>query len=370
MEHNLIHFLALQLTPGIGNTNAKHLVSYIGDPEEIFQANARKLHRIPGIREKSVKSILKRETFTKAEEILKDCERQNIKILHYTSKNYPNRLKSIIDSPSILYFQGNGDLNPENTISIVGTRKATQYGRDVTESMVRGLKPYGATVISGLAYGIDIESHRRSLEMGLPTFAVLAGGLDKVYPKSHLGETQQMMENGGILSEYPPGTKPEAPLFPARNRIIAGLGDATVVVEAGVRGGALITANLADSYNRPVFSVPGNLDQPFSIGCNRLIRSQKALAYTEVKDLVYYLNWEMGTEQDEKKQVDISNLDEYQKSVYQILSEHLQGIAIDELSWKSQIQINQLATVLLSMEFDGYVKCLPGKKYILSPEYQ
>ncbi len=365
MKDNLLLHVALHLTPGVGNANTKSLISYIGDVESVFNSSKKELSRIPGIRKNTIQEILNKKTFSEAEEILRNCEKLNIRILHYTSRDFPTRLKGIYDAPTILYYMGNGDLNAMQTISIVGTRSATDYGRKITEKIVKGLKPYAPTVVSGLAYGIDIESHRHSLVNKLPTIAVLAGGLDRIYPRNHEYVATQMLEKGGLLSEYPPLTKPEAHMFPARNRIIAGLGDATIVVEAGKRGGALITANIADSYNKPVFAVPGNLDQEHSVGCNRLLRSQKALAYTEVSDLVYYLNWVKKSKAKDKVKIDFSSLTENERKIAEALHRSGNGLEIDVLSWKTQLQINHLAALLLNLEFQGVVKSLPGKKYQL-----
>jgi DNA processing protein len=368
MSLQLIPHLALQLVPGIGNATAKQLIGYVGDAQSVFEVKKKDLSRIPGIGEKTCNAILKKSTFDEAEKIILRCMENGYQLLHFTHTSYPERLKSIYDAPNILYFKGQGDLNAQRIISVVGTRKATDYGLKVTNQLVKDLATLGSSTVSGLAYGIDIECHRKSLEYNIPTFAVLAGGLDMIYPRQHLRTSKDMQEMGGIVSEYPPGTKPEAHLFPARNRIIAGLSDATVVVEAGSKGGALITAYLADGYERPVFAVPGNIDQPFSKGCNRLISTQKALAYTSIENLVYYLNWDRSKES-RKKVMDWSKFSEEEIKVYQCLEKNPNGLPIDQLSWQINIPVNKLASLLLEMEIKGCIKNLPGNRFMISDIY-
>jgi DNA processing protein len=361
MTEELLHQLALQFVPGVGNGNAKQLISYCGSASEVFISKAGTLDKIPGIGSKTIQAIRKKSTFQKAESILRTCAEKRYQVLHFTSKNYPSNLKTVYDAPNILYFQGKGNLSPVRSVAIVGTRSATAYGKSITSQTVRLLKPLNVTIVSGLAYGIDIEAHKASIQNNMPTIAVIAGGLDRIYPSRHIKYIDEIIRTGGILSENPPGTKPEAHLFPARNRIIAGLADATIVVEAAIKGGALITANIADSYDRPVFAIPGNLGQTYSTGCNALIKSQKALIYTDTKDLVYHLNWD-GESIQERNDIE---LDPQETTIVSLLRHEPTGYAIDELCWKSQIQINQLATVLLNLEFKGVIRTLPGKKYQL-----
>ena len=277
MQDELLYQVGLQLIPGIGNGNAKHLISYRNGARNVFQSTKSQLTKIPGIGTKTIQELMQQNVLREAEAILNNCHRADVEILHFTSRSYPSRLKTLFDAPNILYKTGDVDLNMARSVSIVGTRRATAYGKSMTQNIVLDLKSNQVTTVSGLAYGIDIEAHRASMENNIPTIAVIAGGLDRIYPSQHKKYVDQIKSNGCLLSEHPPGTKPEAHLFPARNRIIAGMGDTTIVVEAGTKGGALITAHLADSYDRPVFAVPGNLNNPFSEGCNRLIRNQKSL---------------------------------------------------------------------------------------------
>lgn len=356
--------VALHLIPGVGNANSKQLISYCGSSSEVFHASRRSLQKIPGIGSKTIDSILGKSTFDQAETILLEAEDKGIQVLHYTDKTYPHRMKQVYDAPNIIYVKGDITFNASRLISIVGTRKASEYGKSVTSGIVEGLAQHGTTIISGLAYGIDIQAHKTAINHNTPTIAILAGGLDKIYPKIHERYVNQMLETGGVVSEYPPGTTPEAHQFPARNRIIAALSDAVIVVEAAKKGGALITASIADSYSRPVFAVPGNLNRVYSEGCNNLIKRQQALIYTNIEDLAYYLNWDLETNGHEKV-FDLNELMGPERRIAEVLLSNDHILTVDDLAWKSQIQINELASYLLSMEFQGLVKSLPGKKYEL-----
>jgi DNA processing protein len=350
------------LIPGIGQRGAKQLISYCGSPAQIFKTPKAKLLKIPGVGEKISNSIKSSDTFQESEAILKSCEKIGIKVLHFTSKEYPKRLKLIHDSPGIIYVKGKTDLNPKRSIAIVGTRRASEYGKKITKRIVDDLFDIGVTTVSGLAYGIDIHAHRFSLENGIPTIAVLAGGLDRLYPSSHKKYAAEIIENGALISESVPGTKPDAHLFPTRNRIIAGMADVTLVVEAADKGGALITANLADSYHRVVFAVPGKVGSMYSQGTNRLIASQKALIYTGIEDLIYHLGWDM----DSKPPKTAPKLSDEEEIIYQLISSTGDSVEIDQISIKSQIPINRVASVLLALEFKNLIKSLPGKKYAIS----
>jgi DNA processing protein len=258
------------------------------------------------------------------------------------------------------------DLNATKIIGIVGTRKATDYGKEAVEKILSELIPHNTLIVSGLAYGIDICAHKTALNNNQPTIGVMASGMDIIYPAVHKEIANRMIDNGGLITEYPFGSKPDAPHFPARNRIIAGLCDAVIVAEAADSGGALITAEIANSYNREVFAVPGNLGNKYSEGCNKLIRSHKAHILLNVKDLEYNLNW--STDENVKPKpapMDLSSFDEEEQEVLTLMKEK-EGILIDDLSWKSQIPVSKLASILLNLEFQGVIKSLPGKKFKLN----
>ncbi|GAB2537023.1 DNA-processing protein DprA [Spirosoma aerophilum] len=323
--------------------------------------------KIPGIGEVTARAILKSGPLQEAEQVGKRLEKMGATALFYTDKDYPTRLKTLYDSPALLYFQGNGNLNISRTIGIVGTRQATEYGRRITNEIIEAVTPFGSSIISGLAYGIDIAAHRSSLNSGLPTIGVMASGLDVIYPNVHQKTAGEMLQQGGLLTESRPGTKPDAHLFPARNRIIAGLSDLVVVVEAAAKGGALITAEFANNYHREVFAVPGQLNQAFSAGCNKLIRENKAQIYTSPADIIEALNWDLNKASVSTKTITPPlplNLTADESQILALLRQS-SDLHVDDLSWKSQIPMGRLASLLLTLEFQGFVRSLPGKKYAI-----
>lgn len=363
MSDSKLYELALTLSPRIGNTTLKSLISYCGSPQEVFKANRGKLEKIPGIGRQASNSIFNhKDALKKAEDILTYTSKNNVKLFFYTDSNYPSYLKQLADSPSMIYLKGEEFPKNRRYISIVGTRNASTEGKQNVESIIRDLAPFNPIIISGLAYGIDIETHKASLENQLSTYGVMATGIEKVYPSIHTKIATKMLENGGLLTEYPPNTKMDPSRFPARNRIIAGLSEATLVVEAGQKGGALITAYLARDYDREVFAIPGNLKNENSVGCNNIIKNNVAQLVSSAKDIAFYLGWEAENNLSKKnnkiKQEDVSN-EEW--LVLQLLEEG--ELHIDELSWKSQLQISKLATILLNLEFKNIVVSIPGKKY-------
>ena len=363
-----IYQIGLTMVPGVGDVAAKILLSYRGSAKDVFSCPSGKLKKIPGIGEVTVSAIKSFKDFQNAEKIIEDCEKHNTDILVYTDEKYPKRLKQCADAPIVLYYKGDADLNQQKVLAIVGTRQATSYGKDFLNDFIEQLKPYNPLIVSGLAYGIDIIAHQESLRNGLPTLAVLGSGMDVIYPSSHKPVVQKMLEsNGGVLTEQPLHTAPDAKNFPARNRIIAGMSDAVVVVEAAEKGGALITAELANSYDREVFALPGNIGNLYSKGCNKLIRNHKAQILTSAKDLEYALNWENDKSNtinnSSSKNFDFDALNSEESKIVETILNNENQILLDELSWKSQIPIGQMASSLLNLELKGIVKALPGKKY-------
>lgn len=361
-----LYQVALTLIPGIGDVIIKTLISYCGSAQSIFKSPKNKLCKIPGIGEKTASSILSFKGFGDAENELKRCENHGIKVLFITDPEYPKKLKECVDSPALLYFKGNVDLNSAKSLSIVGTRQSTSYGKDFLEQFVKDLATHSPVIVSGLAYGIDITAHKEALKNNLPTVAVMANGMDNIYPSAHKKVAAEIQETGGLLTEFQLGKQPEAHHFPARNRIIAGMTDATIVVEASEKGGALITADIAHSYNKEVFAVPGNFNNKFSTGCNNLIKKYKATILTSVKDLEYHLGWENGKADssriDDKMQW-MEALNNEERKIVEIILDNKNDILIDDLSWKTQIPLNLIATHLLNLELNGIVKTLPGKRY-------
>ena len=372
-DDTLFHELALTLLPGIGPQLTRQLMSYGGAAKNVLMMPPGKLRRIPGVGAATVAILTgnERETaFRKAEVDLKKAEKEGVEIIFYTSKRFPNRLKLIADAPAILYYQGAADLNAPKTVALVGTRQATDYGREQTERIIKGLLPHRPLVVSGLAYGIDITAHRAALQEGLETVGVMATGLDIIYPAAHRKTAEKMREQGGLLTEFSFGTPPDRYNFPARNRIIAGLADGTVVVEAAIKGGALITAELALSYDRDVLAVPGNLGSAASEGCNALIKNNRAALYQEPLDLEQLLNWDAALHQSGKfRPVPSYSADDFTSEEFALITVLATAIGreaqMDDLAWKAQLAIHTVASLLLGLEFRGVVRALPGKKFVL-----
>ncbi len=365
MDQERIYFVALHFVPGVGDVLIKQLISYCGSAEEVFHQTKSKLLRIPGIGEITIEAIRQGKSLQKAEDELRKAEQEGAQVLFFTDNAYPHRLKSIEDAPSMLYVKGNTNLNRPRTVGVVGTRKATSYGKECVEELVRGLAPLQVQIISGLAYGIDIHAHKEALRHNLSTLAVLGSGLDVIYPASHSDTAHRMTSQGALVTENHFGVKPDAHNFPQRNRIIAGLCDALVVVEAADRGGALITAEIANTYNKDVFAFPGNIHNPYSSGCNRLIKIHKANLLTSSKDLEYIMNWadpqSMAAPQ---LTLELESLDAEERSLLVLLREKNRALSIDELGYMTQHPLGKLSSLLLSLEFKNKISSLPGKVYM------
>lgn len=362
--------MALTLFEGVGNINAKKLLAYCGSFTAIFDSNKSKLSKIPGIGEVLSSSISKQindeAIIQRVEREIDFIEKNEIKTLLITEKNYPLNLKQCEDSPIVLYGMGNIDFGNHKTIAVVGTRKVTQRGKDFCEKLLADLQPHKPLVISGMAYGVDICAHKNCVDLDIPTVAVLAHGLDRLYPEIHRSTAKRMMNTGGLLTEFMSETNPDRENFPKRNRIIAGLSDVTIVIESAKKGGSLITAEMANAYNRDVFAVPGRVTDQYSEGCNYLIKINKAHLLNSVTDIVYLMNWELNISQKPKtiqKQLFI-DLPEDEKLIYDLLSNE-KPIAMDELSAKTKLATSVLAVGLLQLEFKGLVKALPGSSFVL-----
>ncbi|WP_345225595.1 DNA-processing protein DprA [Hymenobacter koreensis] len=361
---DLLPEVALTLLAGIGPLLTRQLISYAGSAQAVLSAPAAKLQKVPGVGP-AVAATLRNQAaaLRQAEIILRQAEKTGTRLLYYTRPDYPTRLRPLADAPVLLYYQGTAELNAPRTLAVVGTRQATDYGREQTERLIKGVAPYQPLIISGLAYGIDIVAHRAALQEGLPTIGVMATGPDQMYPAAHRRTAEKMLENGGLLTEYPFGTGPDRYNFPARNRIIAGLADGTVVVEAAIKGGALITAELALDYDREVLAVPGNLGAAASEGCNHLIRNQQASIYTGPADIEQTLNWDNALHPTKPAKAALDPAD-FTPEEFRLLEALGTGEKqIDELSWRAQLPGHQTASLLLGLEFRGLVKALPGKKF-------
>jgi DNA processing protein len=364
MDQERLSFLSLHFIPGIGDFLIKQLVSYCGSAEQVFKTPKGKLLKIPGVGEVSATAIKNGNSFHEAEQEFKKAEKEETEILFFTDKKFPQRLKSIEDAPSLLYYRGNQSLNPLKSVGIVGTRQATEYGKEMVEKICRDLVPHQPVIVSGLAYGIDICAHKQALKHGLSTLGIMGSGMDVVYPAAHKDTARKMINQGGLLTENRFGTKPDAHNFPARNRIIAGLCDALIVVEAAEKGGALITANIANSYNKDVFAVPGNIGHSYSEGCNKLIKTNRANLFDSVKDLEYIMNWS-SERQSPVLDMDLSSFEPDEQTVIQILKDKKGSMTVDELTIRAAMNPSKLASLLLTLEFKNMVKALPGKMFVL-----
>lgn len=359
-----LYMLALSRIPGIGCVRARELVAYCGGVKPIFEKSKGALDRIPGIGPVLANAVSKSAVLKDAEFELKACEQLGIRIITFLDKDYPQRLNHCADAPVLLFMLGAANLNPEKVLSVVGTRNATSQGKDITESIVQDLSLLGVTIVSGLAYGIDIAAHRAALKYELPTLACLAHGLDRIYPSVHAITAKEMLKAGALISEFPLGTGPDRENFPTRNRIVAGMADATLVVEAGIKGGALITANLASDYNRDVFAIPGRTTDVYSQGCHRLIKDNRATLVTCAADIIKALNWDItGTAAPSRQQRLLLDLTPEQERIVAVLDQSATGV--DQLAAKAGITVSKASALLLEMEFDGIVRSLPGKFYEL-----
>lgn len=355
--------LALTLIPNIGPVQAKILLHHY-DVSDIFKAKKRDLERIEGIgtiRAESIKSFI---TFEKAEAEIAFIEKYKIKPLFITDKDYPKRLLNCYDSPTLLYYKGDADLNSEKIIAVIGTRNHTEYGKQVTEELIRELTEQNVVVVSGLAYGIDAIAHKAAVKNNLKTVGVLGHGLDQVYPSQHTGLAKEMLRaGGGLLTEFRSQTKPDKHNFPTRNRIVAGMSDATIIIETGVKGGSMITAELANNYNKDVFAYPGRVYDGKSAGCNNLIKNNKAVLLTDAQELIELMNWEEKKKPTIKKQKELFiELSPEEKLILDILKEK-NSVHIDEINQKSGLSSSSVAAAILNLELQNVVLSLPGKLY-------
>ncbi len=358
----MIYKIALSMINGIGNINAKKLVAYTGSPEAVFKEKKQTLGKIPGIADKTVKEIINPKVIKKAEKELQFIKKHNIQTYFYTDKDYPNRLKHYDDSPIILYYKGNASFNQEKIISIVGTRNATSEGLERCKKLIEESSiEHKILIISGLAYGIDIQAHKSSLQNNQKTIAVLGHGLNTIYPSVHKKIASEIIKNGGLLSEFPSNSKLEPSNFVRRNRIIAGMSDATIVIESAIKGGSLITAKIANDYNKDVFAFPGRVNDKYSKGCNYLIKTNQASLIESFKDIEYIMNWKVVKKKHIQTQlfVDLTNEEE---GLINILREDGK-MGIDDLSIKANIPVSKASSILLNLEFKGLVISYPGKMY-------
>jgi DNA processing protein len=365
----LIYKIAISLVPGIGCVTAKSLIAYCGSTGQIFKEKEKVLRTIPGVGTVLAKNIRQSAVLARAEKEVDFIKKNNITAHFYLDESYPQRLKSCIDAPILLFSKGNPNLNPAKVISIVGTRSATEYGRELVDKFIVSIveRGHNILIVSGLAYGIDIQAHRAALRNNLPTVSVLAHGLETVYPSLHRAIALEMCEKGGgMVSDFLSYTFIDRKNFLRRNRIIAGLADAVIVVESAKKGGALLTAELAVSYNRDLFAFPGRVGDPYAEGCHFLIKSNRAGLIENISDLEYCMNWHPGSGTPDGCQPRLFNdLTEEEQKVVDVLRLENE-LTIDLICHKTGLPMNRISPLLLTLEFAGIVKCLPGKVFRLS----
>jgi DNA processing protein len=364
MHQDSLHQIALTLVPNIGDVRAKALLETFGDAESIFKASKKNLENIEGIGTIAANSIKYFADFKICEDEIKFIEKSKITPLFITDENYPQRLLNCYDSPTLLYYKGNADLNATKIVSIVGTRSNSDYGKNVCDKIIEDLREQNVLIISGLAFGIDTIAHKASLKNNLKTVGVMAHGLDKVYPAQNKTLAVEMLTQGGLLTDFMSGTNPDRQNFPRRNRIVAGICDALIVIESSAKGGSLITAELANSYNKDVFAIPGRVNDTRSEGCNYLIKNNKALLITSADDLLHIMNWKEAPKKIKQQRELFIELTPDEKIITNILKER-ENIQIDELYFKSGLSSSAVAQALLMLEMQGVVASLPGKVFKL-----
>lgn len=363
-EDEFLAALRLQAVPNIGDLTAKKLIAHCGSPKAVFQDNVQHLLKIEGIGKMTLKGLHDSNYAREAESEFEFVSKEKIRYSYFMGKTYPDYLKHCADGPLLLFRRGNIDLKNKKIISVVGTRNITSYGSTFCEAFIEEIAPLNPIIVSGFAFGVDITVQRLAMEHGLQTIGCLAHGLNQIYPKAHKKFVSKVEENGGFLTEFWSSSNPDRKNFLKRNRIIAGMTEATIVVESAEKGGSLVTADLANGYNREVFAVPGRYSDKYSIGCNDLIKRQQAHMLTSAAELIYHLGWELQTENSEpaiQKQLFVE-LDATEKSIYSYLQLNGKQL-LDLVAMECKLPIFQVSSTLLSMEMKGLVRALPGKLF-------
>ena len=361
-DQDLVHLLALQQIEGIGDIMAKKLITHCGNAEAVFKTKTSQLAAIDGIGSVLLKNIKDKTVFEKAEQELEFIKSNEINVAYFQDENYPDRLKHCIDGPVLLFTSGNIDLKNKKIISIVGTRQITSYGMEFCRKLIEDLAPLDPVIISGFAYGVDIFAHQLAMEHDLQTIGVVAHGLNQIYPKTHKKYVAKVEQNGGFMTEFWSSTNPEKENFVRRNRIVAGISEATIVIESADRGGSLITANIANDYNRDVFAVPGRTTDKYSQGCNNLIKTQKANLLSSAADLVYILNWDIESKAKPVQKQLFVTLENDEQKVYDYLLKNGKEL-MDIIALRCDFPIYKISGMLLNMELKGVIRPLPGKLF-------
>ncbi len=364
-DQEYLHLIALTKTPKVGPVVGKNLISYCGGIEDVFRESKKNLLKIPGIGTLFTENFNPSAALKDAEKEMEFIQKNGIQMMAYLDQKYPKRLLNVESSPLLLYFKGNAELNNHRIVSIVGTRKPSDYGKLMCEKIVEGLQPYHILLVSGLAYGIDAVAHRKSLDTGIPTLGVLGHGLDRYYPSDHSSLANKMIQHGGVITEFTSGTLPDKENFPMRNRIIAAISDAVVVIESKRKGGSIITAEFGNDYNRDVFALPGSVTEERSEGCNKLIKQNKAHLIESAADIAYIMRWEELDAQKVIQQQLFVELTEDESRMIGMIRD-AKEIAIDALTYRMAMTPSEVSGMLLTLEFKGLLRSLPGKKYTVN----
>ena len=361
-DQELFNLLALLRIEGVGDVVAKKLLLHCGSAEEIFKSKSSTLKGIDGIGTFLTNNLKNKTVFEKAEKELKYIQSNDINVMHFQDENYPDKLKHCIDGPVLMFTSGNLDINKRRIISIVGTRQITSYGTEFTKKLIEDLAPLDPIIVSGFAYGVDIVAHQAAMDNNLQTIGVVAHGLNQIYPKVHKKYVAKMEKNGGFMTEFWSDSEPVRENFVRRNRIVAGMAEATIVIESADKGGSLITATMANDYNRDVFAVPGRTSDKFSQGCNNLIKSQKANLLTSAADLVYILNWDIQKEVKPIQKQLFVTLEPDEQIIYDFLLKKGKEL-LDIIALECNLPVYKISVILFNMEIKGVVRPLPGKLF-------
>lgn len=363
-KNELRYTLALQRVPNLGDTSAKKLILKVGSAEGVFKEKKTNLLKVDGVGQFKIKELSEKIQLDQADEELRFIEKEKLDWVYFKDSKYPENLKHCNDAPILFFQKGNIGLKNKKIISIVGTRKATTYGKGFCEKLIEDLAPLQPIIVSGFAYGIDITAHKAAIDQNLQTIACLAHGMNQIYPKSHKKYQSSVEENGGFITEFWSTDVFDRNNFLKRNRIIAGIAQATIVIESSEKGGSLVTADIANSYNRDVFAVPGRALDINSMGCNNLIKTQQAHLLSSAADLIYLLGWEIENKKNITQQTKLFiELTEDEKKVYQFLKEHPKEM-LDSLAIACNLPTYTLSSLLLNLELKGLIKPLPGKTYV------
>ena len=365
MNEELLYRIALTMIPELGPVRIKSLIDQLGNATAVFKPKRKELAAIEAMSDALSRAIKNWHQFNMAEAEMRFIEQHHIQPLFITDAAYPQRLLHCYDPPSLLFYKGTANLNHTKMISIIGTRQHTAYGRQVTEDLIKELSNENLIIVSGLAFGIDAIAHKTALQLQIPTVGVLAHGLDSIYPSQHRTLAKEMLLNGGLLTEYCNGTLPDRHNFPKRNRIVAGMTDATIVIETAIKGGSMITAELAVNYHRDLFAVPGKITDAHSQGCLRLIQQNKAILFSSALHMIETMGWINPKKKPTPQKELFIDLTKEEARIVQLLTEN-NSLPVDELYIKSGFSSSQMAAIILQLELKNVIRALPGKMFVLT----